>query len=56
MESLISEPTLKKIQAGSGMVFSTFLSLHLTNTIVSNNGQLFYDEIQRILEFIIKTL
>jgi len=48
MESLISEPTLIKIQAGSGVVFSTFLSLHLTNTIVSNNGQLFYDEIQRI--------
>jgi len=48
MESLISEPTLKKIQAGSGMVFSTFLSLHLTNTILSNNGQLFYDEIQRM--------
>jgi len=48
IESLISEPTLIKIQAGSGVVFSTFLSLHLTNTIVSHNGQLFYDEIQRI--------
>eukprot|EP01112_Ceratiomyxa_fruticulosa_P020663 TRINITY_DN7118_c0_g1_i2.p1 TRINITY_DN7118_c0_g1~~TRINITY_DN7118_c0_g1_i2.p1 ORF type:complete len:254 (-),score=27.17 TRINITY_DN7118_c0_g1_i2:335-1096(-) len=46
----VSDRTLKYIQYSSGVVFSTFLSIHLLNTFSANLGPLVYDELQRLLE------
>eukprot|EP01089_Gocevia_fonbrunei_P013513 TRINITY_DN3470_c0_g1_i1.p1 TRINITY_DN3470_c0_g1~~TRINITY_DN3470_c0_g1_i1.p1 ORF type:complete len:301 (+),score=31.67 TRINITY_DN3470_c0_g1_i1:47-949(+) len=40
---------LRAIQAGSGLAFSSFMSLHLANFYISPLGYLGYDEVQKIL-------
>jgi len=40
---LLSERTLIRLQAASGMVFGTFLSLHLATTLSANKSQEAYD-------------
>jgi len=46
MALLPSIDVLKKMQAASGLVFATFLFLHLINSISSHKGQVFYDTVQ----------
>lgn len=48
MSDNISDVTLKKVQAASGLTFSLFLCLHLTNTFTANFGSLAYDGVQHI--------
>lgn len=40
---IISDRTLVKLQAISGLVFATFLVLHLFNTALATQGQSVYD-------------
>ena len=39
----IPDSTLNKIQAASGLAFSTYLALHLTNALAANQSQMLYD-------------
>jgi succinate dehydrogenase/fumarate reductase cytochrome b subunit len=43
----ITDRTLARVQAGSGLVFAIFLTLHLANTIAAAVSQSFYDGLQR---------
>lgn len=45
------EKRLIRVQAGSGLLFGTFLVLHLTNTIVGGLGQETYDALQGALRW-----
>ncbi len=47
----LSEFTLFRIQAASGIVFATFLVLHLSNTILASAGQSTYDAYQKIFRW-----
>ena len=47
----LSEFTLYRIQAGSGILFATFLVLHLSNTILASVGQPTYDSYQKALRW-----
>ena len=40
---------LKKLQAGSGLIFAVFLLLHLINTWAASLGALAYDSLQQLL-------
>lgn len=46
-KTALSDITLFRIQAGSGLLFATFLVLHLTNTILGSAGESAYDSYQR---------
>jgi succinate dehydrogenase/fumarate reductase cytochrome b subunit len=50
-KSGLSEYTLFRIQAGSGILFATFLVLHLSNTILASAGQTTYDAYQGALRW-----
>jgi len=45
----MDETQLIKLQAGSGLIFSSFLGIHLANSFIANLGPLGYDEIKRLL-------
>lgn len=45
-ETAFPDHTLLRIQAVSGLLFATFLVLHLSNTIVSSAGEKTYDSLQ----------
>jgi succinate dehydrogenase hydrophobic anchor subunit len=47
----LSEFTLFRIQAGSGILFATFLVLHLSNTMLASAGQTTYDAYQGTLRW-----
>jgi succinate dehydrogenase hydrophobic anchor subunit len=47
----LSDFTLFRIQAGSGILFATFLVLHLSNTILASAGQPTYDSYQRAVRW-----
>ena len=40
---------LARVQAGTGVVFATFLALHLVNTMLGALGPAVYDGVQRVL-------
>ncbi len=50
-KTALSDFTLFRIQAGSGILFATFLVLHLTNTILASAGQPTYDAYQRAVRW-----
>ena len=50
-EATLSDTTLLRIQVGSGILFATFLVLHLSNTMVSSAGQTTYDSFQRAVRW-----
>jgi hypothetical protein len=46
----VSSATLEKLQAASGLAFSSFLGLHLANAwLAAPLGQVAYDEVQAVL-------
>ncbi|MGA6994087.1 MAG: hypothetical protein WBX50_09335 [Candidatus Deferrimicrobiaceae bacterium] len=47
----IPDLTLLRIQAGSGLLFATFLVLHLSNTILASAGQTTYDSFQNTVRW-----
>lgn len=49
MKAFLSEATLVRIQAVSGLLFASFLALHLLNTAVAPFGQGSYDGLQQAL-------
>lgn len=51
MESLISENTLAVLQAGSGLAFSSFLALHLTNALFAHGGDMAYDGVLDVFRY-----
>jgi succinate dehydrogenase hydrophobic anchor subunit len=50
-KSGLSDFTLFRIQAVSGVLFATFLVLHLSNTILASAGQTTYDAFQEALRW-----
>lgn len=48
-EPKISEKKLARIQAWSGIIFATFLALHLANTLLANAGQETYNQFMRLV-------
>ncbi|NNG47206.1 MAG: hypothetical protein HKM86_08875 [Deltaproteobacteria bacterium] len=50
-KTALSDFTLFRIQAGSGILFATFLVLHLSNTILAGAGQPAYDSYQRTVRW-----
>src|SRR4051794_10494905 len=47
----LSEARLARIQAVSGLLFATFLVLHLANTMLAAAGQDVYDAYQRAMRW-----
>lgn len=47
----MSEKNLIRLQAGSGLVFASFLILHLANTVAALFGQQIYDTVQQTLRW-----
>jgi hypothetical protein len=50
-KTAIPDLTLLRIQAGSGLLFATFLVLHLSNTILASAGQTTYDSFQNTVRW-----
>eukprot|EP01116_Phalansterium_solitarium_P019648 TRINITY_DN5582_c0_g1_i1.p1 TRINITY_DN5582_c0_g1~~TRINITY_DN5582_c0_g1_i1.p1 ORF type:complete len:267 (+),score=59.18 TRINITY_DN5582_c0_g1_i1:102-902(+) len=49
MSDIVSDLTLSKIQAGTGLIFGTYLTLHLANALSANLGPAAYDAVQTAL-------